>query len=86
MDLTVTSEVGKLPYSDAHIAAYPVEYIAGIDLYNAGVTASNAGRYLEAAAAFRQAAAASGESTFRQRALRMAARMDLAHRQRPARP
>ena len=24
------------PYSDAHIAAYPVEYIAGIDLYNAG--------------------------------------------------
>ena len=33
MDLTVTGEVGKLPYSDAHIAAYPVEYIAGIDLY-----------------------------------------------------
>ena len=24
------------PYSEAHIAAYPVEYIAGIDLYNAG--------------------------------------------------
>jgi predicted metal-dependent hydrolase len=24
------------PYSDAHISAYPVEYIAGIDLYNAG--------------------------------------------------
>jgi predicted metal-dependent hydrolase len=24
------------PYSNAHIAAYPVEYIAGIDLYNAG--------------------------------------------------
>jgi predicted metal-dependent hydrolase len=24
------------PYSDLHIAAYPVEYIAGIDLYNAG--------------------------------------------------
>ena len=23
-------------YSDAHIAAYPIEYIAGIDLYNAG--------------------------------------------------
>ena len=23
-------------YTDAHIAAYPVEYIAGIDLYNAG--------------------------------------------------
>ena len=26
----------ETPYSDAHIAAYPVEYIAGIDLYNAG--------------------------------------------------
>jgi len=25
-----------VPYSNAHIAAYPVEYIAGIDLYNAG--------------------------------------------------
>nr|MDQ2937246.1 DUF309 domain-containing protein [Acidobacteriota bacterium] len=25
-----------IPYTDAHIAAYPVEYIAGIDLYNAG--------------------------------------------------
>ncbi|HJT67098.1 MAG TPA: DUF309 domain-containing protein [Pyrinomonadaceae bacterium] len=24
------------PYSEAHIAAYPIEYIAGIDLYNAG--------------------------------------------------
>ena len=24
------------PYCDAHIAAYPVEYIAGIDLYNVG--------------------------------------------------
>ncbi len=24
------------PYTDLHIAAYPVEYIAGIDLYNAG--------------------------------------------------
>ena len=24
------------PYLDAHIAAYPIEYIAGIDLYNAG--------------------------------------------------
>jgi predicted metal-dependent hydrolase len=23
-------------YCDAHIAAYPIEYIAGIDLYNAG--------------------------------------------------
>ena len=26
----------ETPYLDAHIAAYPVEYIAGIDLYNAG--------------------------------------------------
>ena len=24
------------PYTHAHIAAYPIEYIAGIDLYNAG--------------------------------------------------
>ena len=32
MSLTETST----PYTDAHIAAYPVEYIAGIDLYNAG--------------------------------------------------
>lgn len=24
------------PYTDEHLAAYPVEYIAGIDLYNAG--------------------------------------------------
>ena len=26
----------EAPYTHAHIAAYPVEYIAGIDLYNAG--------------------------------------------------
>jgi uncharacterized protein len=26
----------QLPYTDAHIGAYPIEYIAGIDLYNAG--------------------------------------------------
>jgi predicted metal-dependent hydrolase len=26
----------EVAYGDAHIAAYPVEYIAGIDLYNAG--------------------------------------------------
>ncbi|HET6976871.1 MAG TPA: DUF309 domain-containing protein [Pyrinomonadaceae bacterium] len=26
----------ETPYLDVHIAAYPVEYIAGIDLYNAG--------------------------------------------------
>ena len=25
-----------LGYTDAHVAAYPVEYIAGIDLYNSG--------------------------------------------------
>ena len=30
------AEVAELAYSDAHIAAYPIEYIAGIDLYNAG--------------------------------------------------
>jgi uncharacterized protein len=24
------------PYTEAHVVAYPVEYIAGIDLYNAG--------------------------------------------------
>ena len=28
--------VNDTSYLDAHIAAYPVEYIAGIDLYNAG--------------------------------------------------
>jgi hypothetical protein len=26
----------EAPYTHAHIVAYPVEYIAGIDLYNAG--------------------------------------------------
>jgi len=26
----------RAPYTEGHIAAYPVEYIAGIDLYNAG--------------------------------------------------
>ena len=31
-----TAAPGQPPYTDAHIAAYPVEYIAGIDLYNAG--------------------------------------------------
>ncbi len=31
----VDTEV-DVAYTDAHIAAYPVEYIAGIDLYNAG--------------------------------------------------
>jgi len=27
--------IGQAPYTDAHIAGYPVEYIAGINLYNA---------------------------------------------------
>ena len=37
MKSTAQSTVNDGPaYSDAHIAAYPVEYIAGIDLYNAG--------------------------------------------------
>src|SRR5258707_13373535 len=31
----IETEIGA-PYGDAHIAAYPIEYIAGIDLYNAG--------------------------------------------------
>jgi hypothetical protein len=31
-----TTTPAQSPYTDAHIAAYPVEYIAGIDLYNAG--------------------------------------------------
>ena len=26
----------ETPYLDIHVAAYPIEYIAGIDLYNAG--------------------------------------------------
>ncbi len=34
--MTETSSDQLTPYSDAHIVAYPVEYIAGIDLYNAG--------------------------------------------------
>ena len=38
MNLTVieTGAHEQPPYTDAHIAAYPIEYIAGIDLYNAG--------------------------------------------------
>jgi hypothetical protein len=31
-----TESEGETGYTDRHIAAYPVEYIAGIDLYNAG--------------------------------------------------
>jgi predicted metal-dependent hydrolase len=31
------SEIERNPaYTDAHVAAYPIEYLAGIDLYNAG--------------------------------------------------
>jgi uncharacterized protein len=34
---TLQSCVDDVPaYTEAHIAAYPVEYLAGIDLYNAG--------------------------------------------------
>ena len=29
-------QTAAAPYTEAHIIAYPVEYIAGIDLYNAG--------------------------------------------------
>ena len=29
-------QTAAAPYTDEHIVAYPVEYIAGIDLYNAG--------------------------------------------------
>ena len=35
-EVTQTTTLERAPYTDAHIAAYPVEYIAGIDLYNAG--------------------------------------------------
>src|SRR5712691_11829674 len=35
-DVVETTAHEQPPYTDAHIAAYPVEYIAGIDLYNAG--------------------------------------------------
>jgi predicted metal-dependent hydrolase len=34
--MTTTTPDQFPPYTDDHIAAYPVEYIAGIDLYNAG--------------------------------------------------
>ena len=34
--MTHNNRDDRLPYTDAHIAAYPIEYIAGIDLYNAG--------------------------------------------------
>ena len=35
-EVTKTNTPEQSPYTDAHISAYPVEYIAGIDLYNAG--------------------------------------------------
>ncbi|HLN98801.1 MAG TPA: DUF309 domain-containing protein [Pyrinomonadaceae bacterium] len=37
-EIRVVETIGsaKSAYTEAHIAAYPVEYIAGIDLYNAG--------------------------------------------------
>ena len=35
-EVTKPGSSEQLPYTDAHISAYPVEYIAGIDLYNAG--------------------------------------------------
>jgi hypothetical protein len=36
INLVQQPEAQEPPYTDAHIVAYPVEYIAGIDLYNAG--------------------------------------------------
>ena len=36
MTVTESTTGEQTPYTDAHIAAYPIEYIAGIDLYNAG--------------------------------------------------
>jgi predicted metal-dependent hydrolase len=36
MNTEVVVREDRPPYTDAHLAAYPVEYIAGIDLYNVG--------------------------------------------------
>jgi len=36
MKIVKTTAFEQTPYTDDHVAAYPVEYIAGIDLYNAG--------------------------------------------------
>ena len=38
MKTNIVSELLKASpaYTEAHVAAYPIEYIAGIDLYNAG--------------------------------------------------
>lgn len=30
------NETGRAAYTEAHVAAYPIEYIAGIDLFNEG--------------------------------------------------
>jgi hypothetical protein len=35
-EITPTAASEAPAYTDAHLIAYPVEYIAGIDLYNAG--------------------------------------------------
>ena len=36
MDVAEKEDVERPAYTEAHAAAYPVEYLAGIDLYNAG--------------------------------------------------
>jgi len=36
MTVIETTTPEHAPYTDDHVTAYPVEYIAGIDLYNAG--------------------------------------------------
>ena len=36
MSATETIESERPAYTEAHVAAYPIEYIAGIDLYNEG--------------------------------------------------
>lgn len=36
MQVIETTLPEREPYTNAHVAAYPVEYLAGIDLYNAG--------------------------------------------------
>ncbi|HUQ32572.1 MAG TPA: DUF309 domain-containing protein [Pyrinomonadaceae bacterium] len=34
--VSVKDEAGGRGYTDAHVSAYPIEYIAGIDLFNEG--------------------------------------------------
>jgi hypothetical protein len=36
LSATETTESERPAYTEAHVAAYPIEYIAGIDLYNEG--------------------------------------------------